>query len=87
VNRVITLAFKFVPLRMGVDEAGTGRVSRILQFTEATGVTLAIIRKGRDLFWVGVGLILLLQRGISLRSFNRERKEAGSKQSSTDLSI
>src|SRR5437660_3411426 len=87
VNRVITLAFKFVPLRMGVDEAGTGRVSRILQFTEATGVTLAIIRKGRDLFWVAVGLILLLQRGISLRSFHRERKEAGFNQSSTDLSI
>ena len=71
VNRVITLAFKFVPLRMGVDEAGTGRISLILQFTEATGVTLAIIRKARDLFWIAVGLILLLQRSISLRSVNR----------------
>ena len=25
VNRVITMAFKFIPLRMGVDEAGTGK--------------------------------------------------------------
>src|SRR2546423_6169893 len=32
VNRVITVAFKFIPLRMGVDEAGTGRVSKVLQF-------------------------------------------------------
>ena len=28
VNRVITMAFKFIPLRMGVDEAGTGKVSK-----------------------------------------------------------
>src|SRR5581483_3307504 len=35
VNRVITMAFKFIPLRMGVDEAGTGKVSKVLQFTEA----------------------------------------------------
>src|SRR6266550_7969834 len=51
VNRIITMAFKFVPLRMGVDEAGTGKVSRILLFTEVTGVTLAIVRKARDVFW------------------------------------
>jgi hypothetical protein len=76
VNRVITLAFKFVPLRMGVDEAGTGKVSRILQFTEATGVTLAIIRKARDLFWIVVGMILLLQRGLSLRSIRRARSSS-----------
>src|SRR5215813_6249452 len=51
VNRVITVAFKFIPLRMGVDEAATGRVSKVLQFTMATGVTLAIVRKARDVFW------------------------------------
>ena len=45
VNRVITMAFKFVPLRMGVDEAGTGKVSQVLQYSEAVGVTLAIVRK------------------------------------------
>ena len=76
VNRVITVAFKFIPLRMGVDEAGTGRVSRILQFTMATGVTLAIVRKGRDVFWAGVGMILLLQRGLSLRAIARDAEQA-----------
>ena len=61
------MAFKFIPLRMGVDEAGTGRVSKILQFTEAAGVTLAIVRKARDVFWAFVGVLLLLHRGLSLR--------------------
>ena len=76
VNRVITIAFKFIPLRMGVDEAGTGRVSKVLQFTMTTGVTLAIIRKGRDLFWAAIGMILLLQRGLSLRAVTREAEAA-----------
>lgn len=76
VNRIITVAFKFIPLRMGVDEAGTGRVSKVLQFTMTTGVTLAIIRKGRDVFWAAVGMILLLQRGLSLRAVARDAEAA-----------
>jgi len=72
VNRIITMAFKFIPLRMGVDEAGTAKISRILRFTEASGVTLAIVRKGRDLFWAIVGIALLVQRGFSLRSIAAE---------------
>src|ERR1043165_6780420 len=67
VNRVITMAFKFIPLRMGVDEAGTGKISKVLRFTEAVGVTLAIIRKARDVFWAAVGVAFLLHRGFSLR--------------------
>jgi hypothetical protein len=76
VNRVITVAFKFIPLRMGVDEAGTGRVSRVLQFTMVTGVTLAIVRKARDVFWAATGMILLLQRGLSLRTVARDAEAA-----------
>src|ERR1700694_2040468 len=76
VNRVITVAFKFIPLRMGVDEAGTGKGSKVLQFTEATGVTLAIVRKARDVFWSAVGLALLLHRGLSLRTVARDAESA-----------
>ena len=67
VNRLITMVFKFVPLRLGVDEAGTGKVSQILQFSEPAGVTLAIIRKARDLCWALVGVALLIHRQIALR--------------------
>lgn len=76
VNRVITMAFKFIPLRMGVDEAGTGKVSKVLQFTEAVGVTLAIVRKARDVFWAAVGVALLFHRGLSLRTIARDAEEA-----------
>src|SRR5215813_3491608 len=76
VNRVITMAFKFIPLRMGVGEAGTGKISKVLQFTEAVGVTLAIIRKARDVFWAAVGVALLFHRGLSLRTVARDAEEA-----------
>ena len=82
VNRVITMAFKFIPLRMGVDEAGTGKVSKALLFTETAGVTLAIVRKARDVFWAAVGMGLLLQRGISLRAVARDAEAALAEQAS-----
>ncbi|HEY6804038.1 MAG TPA: lysylphosphatidylglycerol synthase transmembrane domain-containing protein [Pyrinomonadaceae bacterium] len=67
VNRIINVTFKFIPLRAGVDEGGTGQVSKVLGFTKATGVTLAIIRKGRDIFWSTIGVALLLKKGFSLQ--------------------
>ncbi|HLA09990.1 MAG TPA: lysylphosphatidylglycerol synthase transmembrane domain-containing protein [Pyrinomonadaceae bacterium] len=76
VNRVINVAFKFIPLRLGVDEGGTEMVSTVLGLTKATGVTLAIIRKGRDLFWTGVGVILMVRRGLSLKELAEKREEA-----------
>ncbi len=67
VNRIINVAFKFVPLRTGVDEAGTGMLSKVLGFTTAIGVTLAIVRKGRDIFWATIGVALIFHKGFSPR--------------------
>lgn len=68
VNRVITMVFKFVPLRAGVDEAGTGALGRVLGFGVDAGVALAIVRKARMIFWMSVGVGLLAARGLSLRA-------------------
>jgi hypothetical protein len=67
VNRVINVTFKFVPLRLGVDEAGSGWITEVLRFGKARGVTLAIVRKARILCWTAVGVALLTRRGLSLR--------------------
>jgi hypothetical protein len=75
VNRIINVAFKFIPLRAGVDEGGTGQVSKVLGFARATGVTLAIVRKGRDVFWSAIGVVLLLKKGFSLRGVGDETTE------------
>jgi hypothetical protein len=68
VNRVINVVFKFIPLRTGVDEAGTGMLSKVLGFTTAIGVTLAIVRKARDIFWTAIGVLLMVRRGLSLKN-------------------
>jgi hypothetical protein len=72
VNRVINVVFKFIPLRTGVDEAGTGMLSKVLGFTTAIGVTLAIVRKARDIFWGAIGVSLIVRRGLSLKSWMSE---------------
>jgi hypothetical protein len=58
-NRVVIVAFKFVPFRIGVDEALTGAVAPMLAVNPAAGVTLAVVRKVRGLFWAGIGLIIV----------------------------
>jgi len=72
VNRIINIAFKFIPLRAGVDEGGTGQVSKVLGFARGIGETLAIVRKGRDIFWSLVGLLLIWKKGHSLTQMNAD---------------
>ena len=66
-GRLIVVAFKFVPYRLGVDEAGTALVARALAIDPAIGVTLALVRRLRILFWNGIGIGLLVLRGRTQR--------------------
>ena len=66
-NRLIAATFRFVPLRIGVDEAGTGLLAELLAFGSAAGVTLAIVRKGRMLVWTALGMAALVGRGLARR--------------------
>ena len=63
-NRLLAAAFKAVPLRLGVDEAGTAAVAGLLGLGAAAGVTLAVVRKARMLVWMTVGVALLVRRGL-----------------------
>ena len=76
VNRVINVSFKFIPMKAGIDEAGTGWLAKALGFGASIGVTVAILRKARDIFWAALGALLLLQRGFSLRTVGAETKAA-----------
>jgi hypothetical protein len=58
-DRAIIIAFKFIPFRAGVDELFSGGMSAFLWPAATPGVVLAVIKKIRSIFWVGVGLILI----------------------------
>jgi hypothetical protein len=64
VNRAITIAFQFVPLWLGVDEAGTGLVAHALTIGSAAGVSLALVRKARIVVWTAIGLVLFVREGV-----------------------
>lgn len=64
-NRVVTVVFKVVPLRIGVDQAGAAWVAALLGFGATTGVTLATTRTARMAVWTSAGLALLVRRGFS----------------------
>lgn len=61
-GRFVLVVFKFVPYRLGIDEAGSGAVAAVLGFSPATGVTLALIRRLRIMILNAVGLIPLVRR-------------------------
>lgn len=75
ISRLITIVFKLIPFLIGVDEAGAQFVTETLALGAGIGVTLAIIRKGRILFWTAIGLILIIKREFSLKDMNQAGDE------------
>lgn len=71
VSRLITIVFKLIPFVIGVDEAGAQFVGETVAIGAGIGVTLAVIRKGRILFWTGVGILLIIKRGLSIRAMSK----------------
>lgn len=64
-SRLITVAFKFIPLQLGVAEGGLAVVTVLLGLGETPGVTFALVRKARVAVWLAIGAGLLLRRGIT----------------------
>jgi hypothetical protein len=67
-NRLITVVFKVVPLRLGVDEVGTAWFATLIGLPYETGVALAIIRKFRMVCWSAIGALLLIRAGLAGRA-------------------
>jgi hypothetical protein len=59
-GRFVTVAFKFVPYRLGIDEMGSGAVAQVLGLGPANGVTLALVRRLRIVVLNAFGLLKLV---------------------------
>ncbi len=60
-GRFVTIAFKFIPYRLGIDEAGSGAVAQVIGMGPAAGVTLALVRRLRIMVLNVFGLIRLVR--------------------------
>jgi hypothetical protein len=67
-NRAVMIAFQFIPMWLGVDEAGTALMARALALEPAAGVSLALVRKARVVLWTALGMALFARRSASLNS-------------------
>lgn len=59
-GRFVTVAFKFVPYRLGIDELGSGAIANVLGLSTASGVSLALVRRLRIMVLNAIGLTRLL---------------------------
>jgi hypothetical protein len=60
-NRLITVAFKFIPFQLGVGEVGAGAMTSVLGLGIESGATLSIVRKARMGVWALIGGALLIR--------------------------
>jgi Lysylphosphatidylglycerol synthase TM region len=67
VNRLITVVFKFIPLQLGVNEAGTALLTQVLGLGALPGTTVGIVRRLRMVCWTLVGTVLFFRRGLTTR--------------------
>jgi len=64
-NRIINVVFRVVPLRVGIDEFSASSLASILSLPPAIGLTIALVRKARLLFWVTIGLGVVWRRAFT----------------------
>jgi lysylphosphatidylglycerol synthase-like protein len=57
-SRAVQFACAFVPFGLGVQEGAAALTLRGVGYNASEGVTLAIIRRIRTVFWAGIGLVL-----------------------------
>lgn len=68
VNRIVNVAFTFIPFAAGVDEAGSSWITKRLSYGDETGTALGIIRKARVICWTALGMVFLIGKGLSRKS-------------------
>lgn len=88
VSRIIVVIFKLVPFVIGVDEAAAQFITNILKLGAGLGVTLAIVRKGIRFAWALIGVLLLLNRGFSIKElFHHHSKSLENKHDDEDEAL
>jgi hypothetical protein len=62
--RAVQLTFSFVPFGLGVQEGTAGAALQALGYAASEGVSLAIVRKMRTVFWTALGLLLAARYAV-----------------------
>lgn len=63
-TKVLEVAIVFIPAGIGAFEGGNAMILQLLALGAAPGVSLALIRRIRSLFWAGLGVLVLLRYNL-----------------------
>jgi uncharacterized protein (TIRG00374 family) len=76
-TNIIFIIMFFVPSQIGVTEGGLNRAFKMFNLNPDYGTMLGIFRRIRVIFWIGIGLVLILISGIvwKRREENQLKKE------------
>ena len=74
---VINVIFGFVPYGMGVFEGGHVFLFHIMGLEPGTGLAVGIIRRIRKIFWMLLGLLLLLLGSRTMRFGATKENDSG----------
>src|SRR5262249_53554756 len=58
----ISFATFFLPVQLGIDEGGAVATFVALGMSAATGMSLSLVRRVREMAWIGIGLLILNTR-------------------------
>ena len=58
----ISFATYFLPMQIGIDEGGAVATFVALGLNGATGMSLVLVRRVREMVWIGIGLLALASR-------------------------
>lgn len=63
-SRLVVVAFKFVPLQVGVAEASLAGFAPLVGLEPRVGLAFSLVRKGRIVVWALAGAALLVRSGV-----------------------
>jgi hypothetical protein len=53
----------FIPGSLGAQDGGNLLLLKAFGYSDVTGITFALLRRFRELFWIGIGLVCLAVMG------------------------
>ena len=63
----------FIPGSLGAQDGGNMLVLRAFGYSDVTGITFALIRRFRELVWIGLGLLCLALAGVRAADIRESR--------------
>ncbi len=70
-SRAVQIAFAFIPLGLGVQEGAAAATLHAMGYAASEGISLAVIRKIRSLFWAAIGMVFLARYSMVLPAAER----------------